>query len=68
MMEDFSNLLYKYSIKRLGTFVRNPSVAYVLRHYVERGPLRDLLDNDVTLSKNKNLYMRASKEILNMAN
>ena len=66
MMEEFSNLLYKYSIKRLGSFVRNPSVKFVLRHYVELGPLRDLLENDVTLSKNKSLYLRASKEILNI--
>lgn len=66
MMEEFSNLLYKYSIKRLQTFVKNPSVTYVLRHYIEKGPLDELLENDVTLSKNRSLYMKASKEILSM--
>lgn len=66
MMEEFSNLLYKYSIKRLGSFVRNPSVKYVLKHYIERGPLEELLENDVTLSKNRSLYTKASKEILSM--
>lgn len=68
MMEEFSNLLYKYSIKRLGSFVRNPSVKCVLRHYIERGPLDGLLENDVTLSKNKSLYVKASREILCMQN
>jgi len=66
MMEEFSNLLYKYSIKRLGLFMKNSSVAFVLRHYIERGPLAELLENDVTLSKNKHLYLKASKELLNL--
>jgi len=67
ILDEFSNLLYKYSIKRLTTFIKNKSVAFVLRHYTEEGPLSNLLETDVTLSKNKHLYMKASREILTMS-
>ena len=68
MLEAFSGLLYKYSIKRLETILKDVSVSYVLKHYIESGPLRDLLDSDATLSKNKHLYLRASKEIISLMN
>ena len=68
ILDDFSNLLYKYSIKRLGSFMKNTSVYFVLKHFVENGPLSDLLENDDTLSKNRHLYLKASKEILSLTN
>lgn len=36
MLEEFSSLLYKYSIKKLAAFVSNPSVSYVLRQFNQK--------------------------------
>ena len=88
MLDDFSSLLYKYSIKKLKAFVWNPAVSYVLRHFnqngdtvskseklsknqmsemiLEQGPFQIFLDSDPTLSKNKLLYIKAWKEIIQM--
>lgn len=65
--QEFSDLLYKYSIKRLNAFVANPSVGYVLKQFVEEGALKSLLDDDVTLSKNRSLYIKAAKEIIKLS-
>lgn len=90
MLEEFSSLLYKYSIKKLAAFISNPSVSYVLRQFNQKphielkydrsnyhqSPNEDwvksqfehFLESDVTLSKNRNLYIKAWKEIIRMAN
>jgi hypothetical protein len=65
--QEFSDLLYKYSIKRLNTFVSNVNVGYVLKQFVEGGALKSLLDDDVTLSKNRGLYIKAAKEIVKLS-
>uniref|UniRef100_A0A7S3NBR4 Uncharacterized protein n=1 Tax=Euplotes harpa TaxID=151035 RepID=A0A7S3NBR4_9SPIT len=87
MLDEFSSLLYKYSIKKLAAFVSNPSVSFVLRQFNqnsqshsgkkgesknpseisnEKGAFKYFLESDVTLSKNKQLYIKAWKEILRM--